>query len=99
MRYEFKDKKLQALYTQEKGAEKYDEGVVDAFFNLIARIDAATSEQDLRNLKSRRLEKLTGDRKGLYSMRLNKQWRLILKIVESKADKYIEILEISKHYE
>lgn len=99
MRYEFKDKKLQALYTQEKGSEKYDEGVVDAFFNLIARIDAATSEQDLRNLKSRRLEKLTGDRKGLYSMRLNKQWRLILKIVESKTGKYIEILELSKHYE
>ncbi|MCA6534525.1 MAG: type II toxin-antitoxin system RelE/ParE family toxin [Pseudanabaena sp.] len=98
MRLLFKSKKLEALYTELKGEDKYEAGVVDAFFNVMSRIVAASNEQDLREPKSRRLEKLVGDKKGKYSMRLNKQWRLILTIEEDKQGKYIQVLEISDHY-
>ncbi|MGH7886359.1 MAG: type II toxin-antitoxin system RelE/ParE family toxin, partial [Candidatus Binatia bacterium] len=39
-------------------------------------LDAATSLGDLAALNSNRLEALTGDRKGQYSIRINRQWRI-----------------------
>jgi toxin HigB-1 len=39
-------------------------------------LDAAISLDALRALPSNRLEALTGDRKGQYSIRINKQWRI-----------------------
>ena len=39
-------------------------------------IDAAIRLEDLRLPPSNRLEALRGDRKGLYSIRINDQWRI-----------------------
>jgi len=39
-------------------------------------VDAAGSLSDLRIPPSNRLEKLSGDREGQYSIRINDQWRL-----------------------
>ena len=39
-------------------------------------LDNAESLQDLRNLRSNRLELLSGDRAGQYSIRVNMQWRI-----------------------
>ena len=39
-------------------------------------LDAAEVLQDLRIPPSSRLEKLSGDRKGQYSIRINEQWRV-----------------------
>lgn len=39
-------------------------------------IDAAETLQDLRVPPGNRLEKLTGDREGQYSIRINDQWRI-----------------------
>lgn len=98
MRFQFKKKKLEALYIEEKGANKYEAGVVDAFFAIMDRITAAIDERDLRALKSRRLEKLTCDREGQYSMRLNDQWRLILEIGKDEQGKYLLIVEITDYH-
>ncbi len=43
---------------------------------LLALLDAATSLEDLRSPPGNRLEKLSGDRAGQYSIRINKQWRI-----------------------
>lgn len=40
------------------------------------RLDAATSLADLSALPGDRLEALRGDRAGLYSIRINDQWRI-----------------------
>jgi len=42
----------------------------------IAQIDAALRLEDLKLPLSNRLEKLSGDREGQYSIRINRQWRL-----------------------
>lgn len=42
----------------------------------LAILDAATSVTDLRGLRSNRLEALSGDRQGQYSIRINNQWRI-----------------------
>ena len=39
-------------------------------------LDAATSLLDLGLLNSNRLERLKGDRKGQYSIRINDKWRI-----------------------
>lgn len=42
----------------------------------LAVLDAATSLKDLRALRSNRLETLSGDRQGQFSIRINRQWRI-----------------------
>jgi proteic killer suppression protein len=39
-------------------------------------LDAAGSLEDLRVPPGNRLERLTGDRRGQYSIRINDQWRV-----------------------
>jgi toxin HigB-1 len=39
-------------------------------------LNATTSLEDLRALRGNRLEALTGDRAGQFSIRINKQWRI-----------------------
>ena len=42
----------------------------------LRQLDAATGLSDLRVPPGNRLEKLTGDLAGLYSIRINDQWRV-----------------------
>ena len=39
-------------------------------------LDSAESLQDLAGLPSNRLERLSGDRAGQHSIRINQQWRI-----------------------
>ena len=39
-------------------------------------LDSAESLQDLAHLRSNRLEALSGERAGQYSIRVNRQWRI-----------------------
>lgn len=46
------------------------------------------NSQDLNDLRippSNRLEKLTGNRKAFYSIRINKQWRILFKWTDGNA--------------
>jgi len=51
------------------------QAVQDRAEERLAQLHAATSLLDL-SLPSLRLEKLTGNRKGLYSIRINDQYRV-----------------------
>ena len=42
----------------------------------LARSGAVTSLQDLQEIRGNRFEKLKGDRKGQYSIRINDQYRI-----------------------
>ena len=48
-------------------------------------LDAAESLQDLRLPPGNRLEKLTGRRRGQYSIRINDQWRICFEWHEGDA--------------
>jgi proteic killer suppression protein len=54
--------------------------VASAFQTLMLNIRAADNENDLRAMKSLHFEKLKGKRQHEYSMRVNKQFRLIFQI-------------------
>lgn len=97
MRFRFSDNALERLYYEGTGREKYPQEVVEYFSRRVRSIEAATDERDLRALKSLHLEKLKG-RKNLYSVRLNKVWRLILTFEKDEEGKIVVIIEINNHY-
>jgi proteic killer suppression protein len=45
----------------------------------LARLGAVTSMHDLQEIRGNRFEKLTGERKGQYSIRINDQYRICFK--------------------
>jgi len=45
----------------------------------LIRLDSATSLADLRALRGNRLEALSGNRKGQFSIRINDQYRICFK--------------------
>ena len=47
-----------------------------AAYRKLAILDAAVALSDLRVPPGNRLEKLSGDRAGQYSIRVNDQWRI-----------------------
>lgn len=48
-------------------------------------LDCATTLEDLKRLPSNRFEALAGQRKGQYSIRVNKQWRICFEWKEGDA--------------
>lgn len=52
------------------------QGFADQATRRLRVLNNAGSSQDLRGLRSNRLESLSGDRAGQYSIRVNRQWRV-----------------------
>lgn len=48
-------------------------------------LDSAADVADLRSPPGRRLEKLAGNRKGQYSIRVNDQWRICFRRTQGAA--------------
>jgi proteic killer suppression protein len=56
-------------------------------------LNAATSMSDLRVPPGNRLEKLVGDRKGQYSIRINNQWRICFVWTDGNNADQVEIVD------
>ena len=75
------------------------QAIVRAFRKVMQMIRAATDERTFYALKSLRFEKLRGDREGERSMRLNDQWRLILRFKdEEDGSKTVVVLAIEDYH-
>ena len=98
MRFEFRNRGLARLYTEERGATRYPAEVVEAFFEVMAVIEAAVTEQELRNLKHLHFEKLKGKRKHQRSFRLHGGWRLVVELLEDGEGRYFVIVEIVDYH-
>jgi len=85
-------KKVKSLQYRDKRLQKFVDGYRVHDFHAIERqlqkrigiLEDAQSKDDLRLLPSNHLEALTGDRRGQFSIRINKQWRLCFEWSESK---------------
>lgn len=77
----FKNKTTQDIYDDVKSRQARDIPLVlhDKARRLLDQINAITDIKTLRIPPSNRLEKLTGNLKGYWSLRLNKQWRIVFK--------------------
>ncbi len=99
MDFEFNDKKIEDLYDELKGAEDFPADVVVNFFEVMAVIAAAADERDFYALKSLHFEKLEGKlgKEDKRSMRITKQWRLIVSLERREAGKIVIIWKLDKH--
>ncbi len=70
----FKDKKT-ARFFEGEDVKEY-RSFVDQLARRLTYLNEVEELQDLRELRSNRFEALIGKRKGQYSIRINKQWRL-----------------------
>jgi proteic killer suppression protein len=88
----FRDLDTQRLFDR-RFVKRLDRLADTALRRLVA-LDAAKSLSDLRIPPSNRLERLTGDRRGQHSLRINDQYRVCFRWKEGNAYD----VEITKHY-
>ena len=100
MNIKFADKHLCDLYEATSAPKGSSPDVHKAYCDKVRLIQHATNEQDLRSMKSLRYEKLKGARSGQHSLRLNKQWRLILHPEQNQDGTTTIVIEnITNHYQ
>jgi proteic killer suppression protein len=99
MRLRFDDDDLRRLYEEPDFVIKQlGSDVTKAFRKKVGFLVAADSELDLRNYKALHYEKLSGDRAGQHSVRLNKQWRLILRVEADEDGRLLIVIEIIDYH-
>ena len=59
---------------------------------------SALDERVFYNLKSLHFEKLKGNRSHEHSMRLNKQWRLIIELEGTAPNKLVAVISIEDYH-
>ena len=72
--------------------------VVEEFFEVLRIVDAAAGIGDLYAFKSLHFEKLSGDRHGQRSLRLGRQWRLIVTVDVELAVPELVIEEVVDYH-
>ena len=87
----FRDKETEKLFLRER-SRKFGENVQRVALRKLAILDAADSLQDLLIPPGNRLEKLSGDRAGQHSIRINDQWRICFRWNEGDAED-VEIVD------
>ncbi|RUM57088.1 MAG: type II toxin-antitoxin system RelE/ParE family toxin [Persephonella sp.] len=80
----FGDKETKELYTKGK-SKKFPPEILNRALRKLEMIDMANSIDDLRVPPSNHLEKLKGDLKDFYSIRINNQYRIIFKFINGNA--------------
>ena len=99
MRLEFDDEDLRRLYEEPAfHLKKIGPELTKAYRKKVGIIVSAEDERDLYAMKSLHLEKLAGDREGQHSIRLNDQWRLILKLNKQPDGTIVAIIEIADYH-
>ena len=72
---DFADKETESLFHRQ-AVKKIPRPVQRSALRKLLLLDAAGALDDLRVPPGNRLEKLSGDREGQYSIRINEQWRI-----------------------
>lgn len=98
MRISFGDGDLALVETDRAHELKLPAAVVKSARRKLQVIRAAPDERTLRNWKSLHFEKLQGDRKEEYSIRLNKDWRITFRLHKDCDPHEVEITAIENYH-
>ncbi|HEY4713181.1 MAG TPA: type II toxin-antitoxin system RelE/ParE family toxin [Aquirhabdus sp.] len=90
MIYSFHCADTQRLF--ETGKTKRWQAIIRVAERKLAQLDAATTIDFLRVPLGNRLEALSGNRAGQYSIRINDQWRICFRWTEQGAED-VEIVD------
>jgi proteic killer suppression protein len=98
MEVRFRDPKLDRLETDPSYDAGFAQAIVTAYRRVMQVIRAAPDERVFYNLKSLHFEKLKGNRSSQHSMRLNKQWRLIIGFEGAAPHKLVAVISIEDYH-
>lgn len=99
MEVRFADDRLRRLESDPTfRAREFGDDVVRSYRKKLQFIRAAADERDLYQMKSLHFEKLQGDRAHQRSIRLNKQWRLILELEADAGGKVVVVVKIEDYH-
>lgn len=71
----FKSKETEQIFNRQR-SPKLPQAIQQVALRKLRMLNRATTLQDLRVPPANRLEKLSGDRTGQHSIRINDQWRI-----------------------
>ncbi len=71
----FKNRETEKLYKDEF-SKKFPQAVLQRAFRKLEILDSVTSEQELRAVPGNHYEKLSGERRGQSSIKINDQYRI-----------------------
>ncbi len=80
----FRDKETEALFLRQV-SRRVPSDLFRMAWRKLAILDAAEQLEDLRIPPGNRLEKLSGDREGQHSIRINDRWRICFQWREGNA--------------
>ena len=98
MDVEHDDPSLERLETDLRCISRYPPSVVRQFRRVMLLVRSVPNESELYKYPSRHFEKLKGDRQHQHSLRLNKQWRLVVEIDERENRNCLRIVEIIDYH-
>lgn len=98
MEVSFEDKTLARMDAEPGFNAGYDLAVARGFRKLMVLIRAALDERDFYAMRSLHYEKLRRELTGKHSMRINKQWRLILRVEQSQSGKLVVVVSILDYH-
>jgi len=98
LQIEFEDDDLRQLYTNPGHGSRRDAGLVKQFRKVVGFVANAYDERDLYSYRALRFEKLKGARASQHSMRLNDQWRLIVRLEDAEQRRVVVIVEIIDYH-
>ena len=81
---DFRCRDTERLFRRER-SKKYGGSMQYAALRKLLILDAAESLEDLSIPPSNRLEKLSGNRRGQHSIRINDQWRICFRWKNGQA--------------
>lgn len=94
----FADDDLDRLETDPAFSMGLPPAVVTAYRKRMQAIRTATDSRDLRAMKSWHFEKLKGKRGDQYSMRLNRQYRLVFELHSNTDGHKVVIIAVENYH-
>lgn len=82
----FKNEWLRGFFVKDIASRIIPSDLEPRLFRKLQMIDDAVTDQDLRVPPSNHFEKLRGNLSGWYSIRVNKQWRLVFRWDGSRGE-------------
>lgn len=96
----FQNDYLEKLFTGNplKGKPKFSDVVVSKFKKCVLILKNVESSVELSKFRGLNFEALKGEKKGLYSIRVDEGYRLEFKLIKDIIE-IVQIEQLSKHYE
>ncbi len=94
----FADDDLNRLETDPAFSMGLPPAVVTAYRKRMQAIRNATDSRDLRAMQSWHFEKLKGKRRDQYSMRLNRQYRLVMELRADSTGQKVVIIAVENYH-